>query len=454
MPGHVDLFEEHGEVAALWQEGGYRDRTVVCFDRHLDLKPLAPGGEAALLGAAARGEDPAGLLRRLPVRGVPGAFGLDDFWSAAALAGGLTELVWVPSWTSHEGWEQAAVDSVSLIATGGTPADPRMTDCCLTVRLCGVRLAVVPPDLLARHLAAHVSGDVVADIDLDWLMDEHGRADHSVEELAGLVAACGGELSAMTWSTRSGFLPQEFRRVGADVAGRLGLRARTSSFLPATPWPEDLLLAVHRGGPLPAEPAPGPRRGSGSGGPPEALGVTVALRGLALAAGDPDGAEEQYGRAAAGGYRSSWLAYKIGIAHYARGGHRTARDWLREAIAVDGRDTLAMHARIMAVRATARLDGPGAALAELRALAAELPLRAGVWRTLRLLSDRAGDPETTAAADRQLALLNRLTGPRHGPGAGAPAAGGEAAGGEAAVGKTAGRNAAVGEAAVGEARPS
>ncbi|MER5930542.1 hypothetical protein [Streptomyces sp. NPDC002054] len=408
MPGHVDLFEEHGEVAALWPEGRYRDRTVVCFDRHLDLKPLAPGGEAALLRAVADGGDPAGLLRRLPVRGVPGAFGLDDFWSAAAIAGGLTDLVWVPSWTSHEGWARTAVDSVSLIATGGAPVFPHTTDCCLTVRLCGVRLAVVPPDLLPRHLAAHVTGDVVADIDLDWLMDEHGRADHSVAELAALVAVCGGELSAMTWSTRSGFLPQEFRRVGTDVAARLGLNARASSFLPSTPWPEDLLLTVHRGGPLPEGPAAGP------GGPPEAAGVTVALRGLALAAEDPGGAEEYYGRAAAGGYRSSWLAYKIGIAHYARGGHRTARDWLREAIAVDGRDTLAMHARIMAVRATARLDGSSAALAELQGLAKELPLRAGVWRTLHVLARQCGDTATATEAAGRLALLDRLTGPAPG----------------------------------------
>ncbi|MFG2986488.1 hypothetical protein ACGFYQ_35475 [Streptomyces sp. NPDC048258] len=411
MSGHVDLFEEHGEVAALWTEGLYRDRTVVCFDRHLDLKPLAPGGEEALSRAAARGEDPAGLLRRLPVRGVAGAFGLDDFWSAAAIAGGLTDLVWVPSWTSHEGWAATAVDSVSLIATGGADAEPRMSDCCLTVRLCGVWLAVVPPDLLTRHLAAHVSGDVVVDIDLDWLMDEHGRADHSVEDLASMVAACGGELSAMTWSTRSGFLPHEFRRVGADVAARLGLRARTSSFLPSTPWPEDLLLNVHRGHTLPAdEDGTGTaERGSGTEAAP---GVAIALRGLALASQSPAQAQEFYERAVAGGYRSSWLAYKIGIAHYARGGHRTARYWLREAIAVDGRDTLAMHARIMSVRATTRLDGPGPALDELRGLADELPLRAGVWRTLRLLSQHAGDRESAAAAGRRLELIGGLTGPQ------------------------------------------
>ncbi|MFJ4836782.1 tetratricopeptide repeat protein [Streptomyces sp. NPDC088746] len=408
MQGRVDLFEEHGEVAALWPQSPYRDRTVVCFDRHLDLKPLAPGGEKALRAAAAAGTSPAELLRRLPVRGVPGAFGLDDFWSAAALAAALTDLVWVPSWTSYAGWESRAVDCVSLIATGGAPVDARTGGCCLAVTLCGVRLSVVPPDLLTRHLDRHVTGDVVTDIDLDWLVDEHGRADHSVEDLADLVAACGGELSAMTWSTRSGFLPGEFRGVGPDVAGRLGLSARQSSFLPATPWPEDLMLRVHQGAGLPAHDEPAAEGGQ-AGAEDPAPGVAVALRGLANASASPEGAQECYERAAAQGYRSSWLAYKIGAAHYARGEHGAARDRLREAVALDPRDTLAMHARVLSARATLRLEGPGAALAEFRAVAEELPLRAGVWRTVRVLAEARGDPESAGAARDRLDLIERLT---------------------------------------------
>ncbi|MFB4425190.1 tetratricopeptide repeat protein [Streptomyces sp. QL37] len=408
MQGRVDLFEEHGEVAALWPQSPYRDRTVVCFDRHLDLKPLAPGGEEALHAAAGAGTSPAELLRRLPVRGVPGAFGLDDFWSAAALAAALTDLVWVPSWTSYAGWESRAVDCVSLIATGGVPVDARTGDCCLAVTLCGVRLSVVPPDLLARHLDRHVTGDVVTDIDLDWLVDEHGRADHSVDDLAELVAACGGELSAMTWSTRSGFLPGEFRGVGPDVAGRLGLRARESSFLPSTPWPEDLMLRVHQGAGLPAHDEPAAEGGESGAGDPSP-GVAVALRGLANASASPERAQECYERATAQGYRSSWLAYKIGAAYYARGDHSAARDRLREAVALDPRDTLAMHARVLAARATLRLDGPGAALAEFRAVAEELPLRAGVWRTVRVLAEARGDPEGAEAARDRLDLIERLT---------------------------------------------
>ncbi|MFJ6853280.1 tetratricopeptide repeat protein [Streptomyces sp. NPDC091271] len=408
MQGRVDLFEEHGEVAALWPQSPYRDRTVVCFDRHLDLKPLAPGGEEALRAAAGAGTSPAELLRRLPVRGVPGAFGLDDFWSAAALSAGLTDLVWVPSWASYAGWESRAVDCVSLIATGGAPADPRTGECCLAVTLCGVRLSVVPPDLLTRHLDRHVTGDVVTDIDLDWLMDEHGRPDHSVDDLAGLVAACGGELSAMTWSTRSGFLPGEFRGVGPDVAERLGLRARESSFLPSTPWPEDLMLCVHRGAGSPAHDG-SEAEGRESGAEDPASGVAVALRGLVNASASPAWAQECYERAAAQGYRSSWLAYKIGAAHYAGGDHSAARDRLREAVALDPRDTLAMHARVLSARATLRLEGPGAALAEFRAVAEELPLRAGVWRTVRVLAEARGDPESAGAARDRLDLIERLT---------------------------------------------
>ncbi|MFE2424030.1 tetratricopeptide repeat protein [Streptomyces hokutonensis] len=404
MPVDVDLFEEHGEVAALWPDRPYHGRTVVCFDRHLDLKPLAPGGEKALRATTDGNVSPAELVRRLPVRGVPGAFGLDDFWSAAAVVAGLTDLVWVPSWRSYAGWQAHAVDSVSLIRTGGTPTEPRTDGCCLTVTLCGVRLAVVPPDLLSRHLDRHVHMDVVTDIDLDWLVDEHGRFEHTAQDLAGLVGVCGGALAAMTWSTRSGFLPAEYRTVGTDVAARLGLRARESSFLPTTPWPEDLMLHVHRGT---AVPGPGPA--DKEGGPEQ--GIAVALHGLAQAGLSPGRAEECFERAAGYGYRSSWLAYKIGAARYALGDHRTAREYLREAVRLDPEDTLGAHARIMGARATLRLEGPAAALSEFRALGAELPLRRGVWKTVRVLASAEGDTDTRRAAEGQLRLLDRLTGP-------------------------------------------
>ncbi|GAA2230568.1 hypothetical protein GCM10010232_16120 [Streptomyces amakusaensis] len=398
MRTRVDLFEEHGEVAALWPDSPYRDRTVVCFDRHLDLKPLAPGGEEALRAAVANSASPAGLVRGLPVRGVPGAFGLDDFWSAAAVAADLKHLVWVPSWGAGEGWEARAVNGVSLIATGGEPAEPVVSDCCLTVTLCGVRLAVVPPELLSRHLARHVTGEVVTDIDLDWLVDEHGTTEHSADRLAELVTVCGGEVSAMSWSTRSGFLPAEFRSVGPDVARRLGLEARESSYLPPLPWPEDLMLRVHRGA--------GVGDPSGATGAP---GVVLALLGLSVADGDPDGARTLFERAAALGHRSSWLAYRIGATRYARGEHRAARTALREAAAIDPRDTLGMHARVLCARATLRLDGPGPALAELRAVADELPLRSNVWRTVALLAASVDDREAGETARHRLSVVDTLT---------------------------------------------
>lgn len=390
-------------MAALWPQRTYEDRTVVCFDRHLDLKPLAPGGDEALREVTATGGDPSSLLRRLPVRGVPGAFGLDDFWSAAALAGALTSLVWVPTWRSHPGWRAAATDAVSLIANGTEPLDARAEPCCLSVSLCGVRLSVVPPDLLATHRLRHLAGDPVVDIDLDWLVDEHGGRDHDVADLAELVEVCGGEVSAMTWSTRSGFLPAEFRQVGRDVADRLGMRIRRSSFLPATPWPEDVLLQVHRGL-VPPEFAV-------ASGEPGAEGVAIALRGLSAAPDDPAAAEAAFARAAAHGYLSSWLAYRAGLAYYRRGEHPAAREQMRRVVAIDPADTLAMHARILAARATARIDGHGPALAELLAVARELPLRAGVWRTVRMLARARGEEERVEEAHHALRRIAELAGP-------------------------------------------
>jgi len=88
----IDAFEEHGEIAALWGSARYPQKSVVCFDRHLDLKPLSDLNRELLISRAGS-ESIATLNRVLPVRQAPGAFGLDDLWSAAACVGEVEHLV-------------------------------------------------------------------------------------------------------------------------------------------------------------------------------------------------------------------------------------------------------------------------------------------------------------------------------------------------------------------------
>ena len=91
----IPVFEEHGEVLALWVERGWERERVVVFDHHLDFKRIAP---AALLRLR-EAHDPVALnalCRDLPTRDDDRyAFGLDDFLYAAAFLGVVREIVWV-----------------------------------------------------------------------------------------------------------------------------------------------------------------------------------------------------------------------------------------------------------------------------------------------------------------------------------------------------------------------
>jgi len=398
----LDVFEEHGEIAALWGTRLYDGRTVVCFDRHLDLKPLVPGGEELLMAALADERDLAGVVRKQPIRGVAGAFGLDDFWTAASLAGQVKRLVWVPSWSSRPGWHASALSAVSLIATSGESPEAVARECCLRVHLCGIELHVVPWNLLGVHAREHIVADVAVDIDLDWLVDEHGQVEHPPSRLAALVTMLGGEVTSMTWSTRSGFLPKEFRNVSVCVARELGHSTTLSSYLPETPWPEGLLLDVHRGAPA------DPWLRSEAELCTSAPGVAQALLGLLVVRTDPVAGKRYYDEAVSCGYTSSWLAYKLGISRYAEGAMSEARSWLCRAIVTDPRDTLAMHARVLLGRSRIEHQEPGLALAEFRALAADLPLRQGVWSTVDLLARQVGDEGSREEARAALASIDRL----------------------------------------------
>ncbi len=370
----VSVFEEHSEVAALWS--GDLSATVICFDRHLDLKPLNP----SLIGRLGEG-DAVGLIRTLPLRGSGQGFGLDDFWSAAAVLG-LRRLVWVPSWASYPGWHASALDATSLIlhAPDQVPDAPVFNPCCVQVRLCGLTVDIVPWNLLSEHMV-HVEGPVIVDIDLDWLADEHGVFEHSLADLADLVKLCDGPVQALTRSVRSGFLPSELRSLSADCATTLGLTTQEDSFLPRVPWKESLLNSLHQRAPIDSMYAL--ERAATE----DTRGYLTAFVGIAACSHDLVDAEKRYDKATSAGYQSSWLSYSIGAGHAATANKAVARDWFLRAADIDGYDTMAAHARLLAARCLDPQKDGDVMLDELSALARVLPYRRSLWESVEILAE-------------------------------------------------------------------
>lgn len=370
LPTH----EEHGEVVGTWLELGYRAETVVCFDRHLDLKPLSAAATDAITGAD-RASLP-GLNRPLPLRDVPGAYGLDDFFATGAVLGTVSRLLWVVPATSPnpERWASRCVDAVALLpGDAGSLDRTAFVDGALRTRLCGLDVEVHTVGTLAE---TGVPADARIDIDLDWLADRGTDQEHTVDELTRTLAylGCLDRVDSLTYSIRSGFLPPHLRSAAEEFARQSGRRLRPTERPDALPLPEKTFNAL-RGRHAPDSTV--------LGGLVEdelaSLGSAGAVLGGLVAArfGDLDQAEQSWRDVNAEGMPGTWLAYDLGMRHYSRGDHDRALPWFERAMR-DLIDPLEAHAGVLAALCLARLGRHHEAVSLCGVLAARYPLHRGV----------------------------------------------------------------------------
>lgn len=394
--------EEHGEVVGTWRALGYRDQTVVCFDRHLDLKPLDEAAARRIAGArdvqALRG-----LNRPLPLREAPGAFGLDDFFAAGPVLGAVRALWWVMPghWPDGRARVCAAVDAVARL-----PLEPdalaatRVEDGVLHTRVCGLELQVHTLETLR---ARGVPPDARIDVDLDWLADGDAPPQHTPGELVERLDAlgCRERLDSVTWSVRSGFLASTLRGAASELARAVGRPLEPVPWDGAWPMPERTFAALREHAAHESHAPPGAELRAEL----EPLGALgIALAGcLAVRRGELAIAEDAWWRAAEAGVRSSWLAHGIGVAWHARDPAR-ALAWLERAIG-PGLDTLEVHAATLAIMAMIRLDRRDEARARVSALVERHPLHRKLVRTGTLITTDTDARARLLAREHAIAAL-------------------------------------------------
>ncbi|MGW6474441.1 tetratricopeptide repeat protein [Streptomyces nigra] len=400
----IALHEEHGEVVASWTRLGYRAESVVCFDRHLDLKPLSRAATARLtrLTGVRSVEDE---NRKLPIREVDGSYGLDDFYAAGATLGLVSRLTWVRA--TQEADTPAARRRL-LAALSVIAAEPDVLDAtrfdehgALHTRVCGLDLAVHTP---ASFGATAQDPDSRVDLDLDWFADVRTGQEHRPDELLRLLEGHGllGNVDSMTYSVRSGFLPEARRDLAPLLATELGRGTRQRE-RDALPLPQATFTAL-RGT---ADPVP-PERYEAELEPLGAVGT--ALLGLLHlhTAGDFDEAGRCWHEAAASGCRSSWLAYGIGLSHYGRRAFTEAGEWFRRATG-ERTDTIEVKSAFLAALCTLRTGAYEEAYRALLDFARHYPLHADATRLAAGLGDRLGN-ERQPWLSRQIDAQERLLG--------------------------------------------
>ena len=398
----IETFEEHGEVAATWIRSGepYHRGRVVCFDRHLDLKPLSPQNAERLRGTSTQG-GLEHLVRPLPVRYAPGAFGLDDFWAAAAVAGVMDHLVWVIPGNDSAGWRGRAARTLSMLPMGPTPDGLVLGPHHLQARCYGLRLDIVPFAELDGYWSTEGWSDPTVDVDLDWFVADDGRLEHQVEDLARVVRHLGGHVTSMTWSQRSGFTSAAHRPLADELSSALGQARRDSTFLPDVSSLEHLLGVRWTDGPTGV-----------LNEHPDALdpGVYHAVVGQQLVSRSRSAAIEHYWCSAEHGVQANALAYGIALSALADGAWGEARDWATRSAEDDPYDTVASHAKVIGILALLRSGRREEALNACLRVMGELPLRHSVIdlaaRLGRSMGGRAA-VEAALSSDLEITALRQ-----------------------------------------------
>lgn len=203
---HILTVEEHGEVLTLWVESGFKDKTLVCFDRHLDFKPVTviPKGTIA------------SSCRKIPFEDNRlSSYGLDDFLDLAGRLGLVRRLIWVcPSAPKQCLWEH-----VSWISGYGKQVKNTWKSLPYGARV-QLRRMVIEATTLERLSLVGGLDDAVLDIDLDYFCDERGRMEIDPNQWLDEVIGLGlqDQVFALCFSERSGFIPAQSRHLAMALA--------------------------------------------------------------------------------------------------------------------------------------------------------------------------------------------------------------------------------------------
>lgn len=399
------VHEEHGEVVATWQALGLKRATVVCFDRHLDLKALAPRGIAQLDRAAADGGDLTRLNRPIPFQEDRRyAYGLDNFVLAAVRLGLLQRFVWVhpePVPLADDRLAAMLWDRLSLVAGHGREILRTFRICpeAVTAEVDGATIQITTPNRLA---GLDLPRDVHLDFDFDFFATEQGRLLHEPDHIVDLLnrLKLTDRDPTLTWSITSGFLPESFEWVGTRFADRLG-RALGPRLRPSlAPCAMQLLSAA------PASQPDELRRVISEelepiGGAGLSLAAVLALH---TDPGNRDSAIGYWHRAQENGDGASWPAYSIGLSFMEEGDYRNAEPWFARG-AGDQVDTIQLHGTCMRAICLARMARWEEALGLALNLTRRVPMRREPWTIARSAAKALDRPRLEQMILRQTPRL-------------------------------------------------
>lgn len=341
MKGQFWCAEEHGEILLKWHQLGFDSRTVVCLDRHFDVKRIGPQRLAHLLAAATNSSDLADAMKWCPFTDTKAhAFGSDDFLYASAALGMVKHVIWVyPEFAAGSDRQLADVlwDNLKLIPDHGRQIldSIKRTDALLSASVGKATVSICTISRLSSQLNALEEGWHL-DVDLDYFWDDEDLVVRNLDETITLARALpmrSTQHVTAAYSISSGYLPEDARWLGKYLCDAFSCEYHELSTRRFPEYDEWTLLLGRSG-----------RRSN-----PERYDVDVvsgtrhALRALlALKSGDIGAAERLCGLARDEGDLATWPAYKLGLHYLERNAYKEASHWFRSAC-MDVYDSIQAH---------------------------------------------------------------------------------------------------------------
>jgi len=323
----VALFEEHGEVLAHWASQGFRNETIICFDRHIDIKRIS---KKALCNLKQTKLDPLKLRELYREQAFDdrdsGAYGLDDFVYAAIHLGLTSRFVLVLTETSQFTkfdlakilWEHLA----EIPGHGsGVLETFKITDYGATAMLGDASVCLTIERLL--HLLPKTECSKV-DFDLDYFADEYGHYYHHPTKTVGILKQLklAHQVVSMSYSISSGFMPDSMRILANELVGLLGCETQSLSRLSGKQL--NCIKLLSRDGAISREDVI--RASEQELRQLGATGIAIAAA-LALRAGMEEEAESFYWHSQEVGQKAYWVAYRFGLHHLSTKQYSLAVNW-------------------------------------------------------------------------------------------------------------------------------
>ncbi|MGG0410866.1 UPF0489 family protein [Peribacillus simplex] len=226
MMDKIYVYEEHSEVFSYWVNEVPRNSTLVYFDQHLDLKFIENSKMKRISQFIKEGLCIDELKKDIPCREDGRySYGIDDFLYAAIQEGLFRKIIWVyPRMLGEKGFSDLLWGLLSLVPNHGKEfiSSFRNGKNSASVQLNNIELHVTTIEYLREFI---INEQVIVDIDLDYFYDpKTNDLSNDIDETLNVLNDLGlfNQVKTMTYSIKSGFLPESFRWMGEYIAGQMG----------------------------------------------------------------------------------------------------------------------------------------------------------------------------------------------------------------------------------------